>query len=459
MTNLTRGSKRRILMTVCVLLAGLSAAAATPQRTVDDFGAVGDGETDDTAAILEAVAAGDGSLVFGRGVYRITAPIVIALEEHGYMSVSGDAGATQLLMDGAGPALHIIGTHGGTANPRSVQPEVWQRERMPLVRDLEIVGAHEAAEGIRLEKTMQAVITRVLIRNCLHGIRLINRNRNLIVSDSHLYENHDTGIFFDDVNLHQVNIIGNHISYSGRSAILVRDGEIRNIQITGNDIEYNHNVPEDAADILFDTREGTLREFTITGNTIQAVPSDNGANVRIIGRASECADQSGLGAITGNLIGSQTITVDLQHTRGVTVTGNSLYSAAEWSVRARNCRNITVSGNTVDYNPGREDQMRDGFLFEECDGVTVSGNTLVDCRAGDDAQGGAVTVRNSRNVLIGNNVIVNPAIRGIDVRGSASCMIMGNIVTDTRDEPVMRRAIAVDDASTDCIVADNLVPE
>ncbi len=434
-------------------------ASAAPLSTVAAFGAVGDGETDDTGAIQRAVDAGAGILVFGRGAYRITEPIVISLERHGYMSVSGASGATQLIMDGPGPALHVVGTHGGTANPLSVQPAVWDRERLPVIRDLEILGRHDESEGVRLERTMQAVITRVLVRNCLHGIRLVDRNRNLIVSDSHLYENRETGIFFDNVNLHQVNIVGNHISYSGGAGICVRDGEIRNIQITGNDIEYNHHAPEDAADILFDTREGTLREFTITGNTIQAVTSENGANIRILGAPADHADQSGLGAITGNLIGSQMINIDLQHTRGVTVSGNSIYSAGALSIRARHCHNLTVSGNTVDYNPGSEDRMRDGFLFASCNGVVVTGNTLVDCRAGDETRGGAISVWDSSNALIGNNVIIDPTHRGVDVRGSAYCQIMGNIVNDTREEPIMIEAIAVDDASNEVAHGNNLVSE
>lgn len=444
-----------MLCVFAALIAGIDLPARAETKSMaTDFGAAGDGAHDDTAAIQRA--AESGPLRFGPGVYRISQPIVIDLATHGYSGVTGDAGAVQIIMEGPGPALHLIGDHGGTANPNSVQPGVWARQRFPVISGIEIVGRHPEAEGIRLERTMQCTITRVLIRKCLHGIRLVDRNRNFILSDSHLYENIETGLFLDHVNLHQINIIGNHISYSGRSGIHVLNGEVRNIQITGNDIEYNHRLP-DAADVLIDTRTGTLREFTITGNTIQAVVSAGGANVRILGAEADASDQSGLGTITGNLIGSQTTNIDLQHTRGVTVAGNSIYSAAELSVHARDCRNLVVTGNSIDYNPGVQDRMRDGILLENCEDVMVSGNVLVDCRWGDPGRGGAVTIMNSRNITITGCIIPEPLLRGIHVLNSHNCRITNNIITDS--EQRMLEAVAVDEESTGITVEDNNLPD
>ena len=100
-------------------------ATAFAAQTVTDFGAVGDGGADDTAAIQRAVDA-SGPLVFPTGTYRLTAPVVIRLNETGYKGITGAAGTTRILMEGAGPAFHIIGTHGGTASPASVTPAIWK---------------------------------------------------------------------------------------------------------------------------------------------------------------------------------------------------------------------------------------------------------------------------------------------------------------------------------------------
>ncbi len=72
-----------------------------------DFGATGDGRTDDTEAIQRAVAEGDGMLVFDRGDYVISRPIVVELAESGRLGMTGGGVAT-LVMTGAGPALDIV---------------------------------------------------------------------------------------------------------------------------------------------------------------------------------------------------------------------------------------------------------------------------------------------------------------------------------------------------------------
>ena len=92
---------------------------------LSDYGVVGDGKTDVTAAIQKLVDAPVGVLRFPTGQYRLTKPVVIDLNKVGPTSISGDGTAT-ILMEGAGPAFHFIGTHNGTASPKTVQPVVWE---------------------------------------------------------------------------------------------------------------------------------------------------------------------------------------------------------------------------------------------------------------------------------------------------------------------------------------------
>src|SRR5262249_49522754 len=98
---------------------------------VKQFGAKGDGQTDDTAASGHAIQRGDGHLVFPRGDYLISRPLYVPLDLHGRLGIDGSGGTARLVMSGPGPALHLVGTHRKSALPATVTEGVWQKERMP----------------------------------------------------------------------------------------------------------------------------------------------------------------------------------------------------------------------------------------------------------------------------------------------------------------------------------------
>src|SRR5262249_38938140 len=136
------------------------------------FGARGDGKTDDTEALSHALQKGDGRLVLTRGDYLISRTLEVPLDRDGPVSICGEGGTARLIMTNPGPALHLVGTHRKTAQPEDFAEGVWRKERMPTVQDLEIVGAHAEADGVRVEGAMQPTLTGLLIRRCRHGIHL-----------------------------------------------------------------------------------------------------------------------------------------------------------------------------------------------------------------------------------------------------------------------------------------------
>ncbi|MCX7427747.1 MAG: glycosyl hydrolase family 28-related protein, partial [Planctomycetia bacterium] len=184
-----------VVLAAAILLASAAhrAFGEDAAKTVRDFGAVGDGQADDTAAIQKAVDSKIGDVVFPRGVYRITKPIVIDLDKVGFTSVRGGGVAT-IVMAGPGPALRLVGTHEGTADPSSVKPNVYERQRMPIVEGIEIVGGHAESVGIEAFQTMALIVDKVKVRDALHGIHLVTRNRNVIISNCHLYHNRGAGL-------------------------------------------------------------------------------------------------------------------------------------------------------------------------------------------------------------------------------------------------------------------------
>ncbi len=157
---------------------------------------------------------------------------------------------------------------------------------MPTVEGLAIVGEHAEADGIEAKGTFQLTLRGIHIRKCRHGVRLVERNRNVLIDGCHIYENSGIGVYYDHVNLHQSNISASHISYCGGGGVVVRGGDVRNIHIAGCDIEANmaRDQPP-TANVLLDCAEGSVGEVAITGCTIQHTKDAAGsANIRILGR-------------------------------------------------------------------------------------------------------------------------------------------------------------------------------
>jgi hypothetical protein len=424
---------------------------------VRNYGAVGDGVADDTDAIQHAVADGDGLVVLPRGDYRISRSIVIDLAARRRTGIDGSAGGARLTMTGPGPAIFLRGTHQGNADPRQFSPESWERERMPVVRDVEIAGTHPEADGIRIEGVMQPTISGVLLRGLRHGIHVTRRARNLLVSHCHIYRNTGVGLFLDGANLHQVIVTGSHISYCRLGGIRIAGGEIRNVQITGNDIEYNNNksigVPdadgEPTAEIYVDCREGTIREGTIASNTIQATPSPGGANIRFLGGARGLA--GGMWTIAGNLIGNQEVNVHLQGCLGFAISGNYAYSATHRSILVERSRSITLGANVIGHNPDYGDkELSTGVRFVDCQDCVVEGLSIQDALAGrhtldgvdPTAKDALVELVRCRRMTLAACHLLEGAPVGLLVDDCHDTLVTGCTILDDRDPPLMKTAIA-----------------
>lgn len=397
-------------------------------KTVCNFGAVGDGQADDTSAIQNAVDAGRGDIRFPRGVYRITRPIVVELDRVGPTSFVAD-GTARLVMAGPGPAIKLIGTHSGTAAPRTVKPEVWERQRTPMVDGLEIVGEHPDAVGIEADGTMQLVISRVSVRDCLHGIHLVGRNRNVLVADCHLYKNLGAGLYLDDVNLHQINVTGSHISYNAAGGVVSRAGNVRNLHITGCDIESNMS-PETppTANVLIDCTGGAAgtAEIAITGCTIQHNhQSPDSANIRFLG-ASKPEYRWGHLTIANNVLSDVQINVDIQQARGVSIVGNTFGTGCQHDLRIVGSSNVVIGPNVLDRNPHYKDEdfANGGVVLEDCQDMTISGLHITQVRR---APAGLV-LKKCRRVNVTGSTILDCDNAGILLEEVSLSRLSGNLI-------------------------------
>jgi len=421
-------------------IALLGSTSWAADKDLSAFGVVGDGQADDTAAIQKAVDSGAGTLRFPRGTYRLTRPVVVELGKVGFTSFVGD-GVARLVMAGAGPAIKFIGTHEGTADPGSVKPGVWENQRAPMVDGLEIVGAHPAADGIEATGTMKLTITRTIVREARHGIHLTVRNRNVIISNCHLYNNRGIGVFYDGVDLHQSNITGCHISYNAGGGVVTRGGGVRNLQIGTCDIEGNM-APDSppTANVLIDCTGGSTAEVAIVGCTLQHNSTSPGsANVVFIGRGAERGKvfdsettRWGHLTIADNVLSDVMVNVRIEHARGVTITGNSFGLGHEHDLIVEDSSKVVVGSNVFDRNPsyfsGKADAARGGIVFRGSQDCTLNGNQI----DGILRQPAAVLIEKCRDINVAGCTILDSDGPGLLLKDVRDSIVTGCLIRDRR---------------------------
>jgi len=410
---------------------------------------VGDGQADDTAALQKLVDAG-GSVQLPKGKYRLTKTVTVDLAKLGTFGLSSDGTAT-VIMAGPGPALKIVGTHGGTAAPKSFKPETWA-QRTPAVQGLEILGAHAEADGIEATGTMQLTLSRLTIRECRHGIHLTERNRNVIVADCHLYRNRGVGLYLDRVNQHQTNVIGCHISYNLGGGVVAIGGEVRNLHIGTSDIEANHdeNGPP-SANVLLDSTGGSIAEVAITGCTLQHNHKAPGsANIRILGAGSDpsllrregrATTREGHVTITGNVFSDVEVNIELRESRGVTLTGNTFWEGFAHDLLIEDSQNILITGNNFDRNPrylvnGNGLAERNGIVLRRLADSAFTGNIVV----GVHGKEAAVDVEDSSRLRITDNSILDSDGHALRLTRLKKSLVTGNLLRD--DRPADRKSVA-----------------
>jgi hypothetical protein len=336
----------------------------------------------------------------------------------------------------AEPALHVVGTHTGTADPKSIAAEVWARESTPIIQGIEVLAEHPEGDGIRLERTWQPILSQVTVHDCRHGIHIVQRNRNVIISECHVHHNRAVGVFLDGVNLHQIIVNTNHISYNGQGGIKLLNAEVRNIQICGNDIEYNfaaRDQQEPTADVWFLADKAGIREATIVGNTIQAVRTAGGANVRIEGFGQEGNRKAGLLTITGNLITSQDHNILIIASRGIAIQGNTFILGPRRNIKVVGSACVAIGPNTMDHITDYDyaGKTEGGVELDGCSECTVSGIILHNAH-GADEPGGVVEVRNSSMINVIGCTLVEPARGGVVLSGTRDSRVSDCIIQSGR---------------------------
>ena len=424
---------------------GGSNSSAGSAVSVRNFGAKGDGVTDDTAAIAAAIAAlpTGGTLYFPAGTYRVSN---INLKSN--MTVQGDGWSSVIkLLDntsdyhGRNNCLNIenvenvivrdIKLDGNRPAQRSTAPS----------QDGRLDGLHiRYASDIYIENVwmynngyhgcIMTYVTNVVFEHCkatdngfrpIHGhtqiynCRLSNcvcENNGLGLEGGSGYEN-DSVFFFGAQGLV---VEGNIIKSNRRGCITVGCDQAstpaedivpsRDITITGNvcmcyeDLDY---VPSGESDtgvakfssmgILVYGGNAVLENVTITGNTIR------NAHEAIRFYAQENVPCSINATVTGNTIIDCSYGVHAVEVQDIVISGNQFRNLAEMFVYATTVSNLLIQGNNVIAAETSGSDMCQ--IKYDCENVTIRGNQIIGSCAN------AVYASDSnKNVVVADNILI-----------------------------------------------------
>jgi len=249
------------------------------------------------------------------------------------------------------------------------------------------------------------------------------------------------------VNLHQINVIGSHISYNAGGGIVVRAGNVRNLQVGACDIEGNMGSPDApaTANILIDCSAGQAgtAEVAITGCTIQhTAQATDSANIRFIG--ADAADRRwGHLTIADNVLSDVQVNIDIAKARGVSITGNTMWKGVQHNLRVRDSSNVVVGPNVSDRNPQYwgQDKAGEGIVFENCRDCTITGLHVNGVRR---AAAGLV-LTNCRRMNVSNCTVLDCENAGILMKAVADSIVTDCLIRNDRPDArgwVSLRAIA-----------------
>jgi hypothetical protein len=249
-------------------------------------------------------------------------------------------------------------------------------------------------------------------------------------------------------------VTGSHISYNNTGGIVVRAGDVRNLHITGCDLEGNMGDAEapSTANVLIDCSEGSIGEVAITGCTIQhTYKGKDSANIRFIGPSNKRSftdeQRDGNITISGNILSDTQCNVDIHKMRGVAITGNTIWKGFQHNVKLTGCTSIVMTGNTMDRNPrygyGEGKKFANAILIDDCIDCIFANNLISGVRSPE----GGVRISNCKRINLNHCTIVNCDVASIWATNLSQSIISGCILQQDDAKKTDWKPLVLDDAS------------
>ncbi|MGE6487453.1 hypothetical protein [Paenisporosarcina sp. NPDC076898] len=331
---------------------------ASTHIDVSSFGAVGDGRTDDTKALQEAARQhGIISLESGK-TYLISSTI----ELNPAIAKGIQGNNAKILLDADLPAFHLKGnkTDGGARPTENVGLE---DEFSFVIDSLHVFSRDHRGTALILDGSFGVIVTKSHFYNLKKGIELINKNRNVIISENHLWNLAEYGIHYNNANVHQSILTNNHISYA-EIALFFENGDVHNTQIMGNDIEVGYlknNDTRSAIQVVCDKPKTQFSQSQIVGNSIEDHFLAKEGIINFYSKTfgpssadSNLAPYVGMIEIMGNELSGSSKALVLENINDITINSNTFKLISEVFISIfTGGEGINMSGNIFSGREGK----------------------------------------------------------------------------------------------------------
>ncbi|MEZ6044827.1 MAG: glycosyl hydrolase family 28-related protein [Planctomycetaceae bacterium] len=377
---------------------------------VTDFGAVGDGITDDTKAVQAALDAAEGNeLYLDPGTYLISDALLIPSN-----TILSGAGSNSILKfkwrdQSEGREFHLGNKNRGNhlSGDRNIE-----------LRDFVIEGGdtgdpygptvHGVTHGISFRKAMNVKVSRVEIR-------------------------YTSGFSISNIGLVNGTFIGNTIRNVGRDGItsfpLVNQDDPEFMSYPLNNLFISHNKFENVGDDAIAVHAGTEHAINYT-----LAPS----NI----------------TITNNIIVGRSVRHELSQGRGIALTG---------------VRHATIDGNQISstvssgiliqswYNNAADSELARESIRSY--NVLVTNNSLIEIGSAEglDRVKIGIQVKGADRIRLANNLLRRAAGRGIDIRNTAVIEVVANEVYGSLGKSAILLVGGADYDVVNAIVSDNII--
>lgn len=345
------------------------APAPTSTKVVNakDYGAKGDGVTDDTAALqnaVNAVAGSGGTLSIPDGTYMVNALTSVYVKSG--MTVSMSSGAVLKAIPN-GASNYAILALSGVSNVNIVGGTIYGE------RAQHTGTTGEWGMGLKIVNSSQVAVDHVLAKECWGDGFYVAGCKSVTLCDSTADHNRRQGLTITSVD----GMVVRNCTFTRTQGTLPEDGidfepnpgeTVNNVLITGCNVSGNSGFGIEIGVPLSYTGQAWITGVVIDSN----VCSNNGANsLSTSPRAGiEASDISGQQLLNNTCNGNGLGILLRNGANGFTVKGNTTSGNSSDGIQVYSTDGNVITGNTSTNNGGH------GIYSTGNTNITISGNTL-----------------------------------------------------------------------------------